>query len=174
MDMNEIARESPSEAAQDEILATILKKIGGSGEHANSGASVGTGATSTGGGGASGSANPLGDIFSSVLSNPELLSKLPTIISSVKPIIEMLGKGFSTGTAATPPTDTSVGTVAASAEETASATMAKGKDFPVSAKSSDSRTALLCAMKPYLSDDRRNAVDYIVKLSRLGEILKTL
>ena len=48
------------------------------------------------------------------------------------------------------------------------------KDIPVSSKGTDSRTALLCAMKPYLSEDRRNAVDYIVKLSRLGEILKTL
>ena len=38
----------------------------------------------------------------------------------------------------------------------------------------DRRAALLCAMKPYLSHDRQQAIDYILKLSRLGDLLKTL
>jgi hypothetical protein len=52
------------------------------------------------------------------------------------------------------------------------------KDVPASlvkhSPSADSRTALLCAMKPYLSRDRQNAIDYIVKIGKLGDILKTL
>ena len=39
---------------------------------------------------------------------------------------------------------------------------------------SDSRTALLCAIKPYLGSERQTAIDYIIKLGRLSEILKTL
>ena len=36
------------------------------------------------------------------------------------------------------------------------------------------RTELLRAMKPYLSRDRQEAIDYIIKLGRLGDILKSL
>ena len=36
------------------------------------------------------------------------------------------------------------------------------------------KEALLCAVKPYLSDGRREAVDYIIKLSRIAEILKKM
>lgn len=173
MEQNENARAMPNEAAQDEILASILQRLGGSGSA--SATTGGTGdAVASFGSGNSGGTNPLGDVFSSLLSNPELIAKLPVIISSVKPIIEMLGKGFSSGGA----TDAGGGTVAPSTASTASpdasVSAAALKDTSVHGRGSDSRTALLCAMKPYLSDDRRNAVDYIVKLSRLGEILKTL
>ena len=175
MEQNENARTMPSESVQDEILASILQKIGSSGGvSSNAGAAVEVGASS-GGAGNSGGTNPLGDIFSSLLSNPDLIAKLPVIISSVKPIIEMLGRGITSGAAAGASADSSGGAVAASATS-ANATVSAGvlKDSPVHSRGADSRTALLCAMKPYLSDERRNAVDYIVKLSRLGEILKTL
>lgn len=153
MEQNENARERPGEAAQDEILASILQKIGGT----QNGGFVGT-ATAV----SSGGANPIGDIFSSVLSNPELIAKLPSIISSIKPMLEMLSMGNSPS-----PSALSADTVGAS-------TTVTKKERHSSDVGSDRRTALLCAMKPYLSEDRRNAVDYIVKLSRLGEILKTL
>ena len=38
----------------------------------------------------------------------------------------------------------------------------------------DQRFALLIAIKPYLGHDRQNAIDYILKLSHLGSILKNL
>ena len=150
MEQNENARERPSEADQDEMLASILKRIGEA-----QGGSVG--AASVG----SGDGHPLGNIFSSVLSNPELIARLPSIISTLKPMIEMLSKG---GAASAP--SLSTGAVGANATPK--------KEGRSSDLGSDSRTALLCAMKPYLSEDRKNAVDYIIKLSRLGEILKTL
>jgi hypothetical protein len=164
MDHNEGARAMPSESAQDEILASILQKLGGT----QGGVNTGTAANSFSGGMGTGGANPIGDIFSSVLSNPELIAKLPVIISSVKPIIEILGKGGAPSSSASESGAVAVGSSASSGAA------ASVKDIHVSAKGTDSRTALLCAMKPYLSEDRRNAVDYIVKLSRLGEILKTL
>ena len=158
---------------QDEILASILQRLGGSDSSStNAGAAVEVGASS--GGATSVGSNPLGDVFSSLLSNPELIAKLPVIISSVKPIIEMLGKGFSLGAVSTS-ADASGGAVATPVASTdATVSTSALNDTSVHGRGSDSRTVLLCAMKPYLSDDRRNAVDYIVKLSRLGEILKTL
>ena len=100
MEQNENARAMPSESMQDEILASILQRLGGSDSSStNAGAAVEVGASS--GGATSVGSNPLGDVFSSLLSNPELIAKLPVIISSVKPIIEMLGKGFSPGAAST-------------------------------------------------------------------------
>ena len=36
------------------------------------------------------------------------------------------------------------------------------------------RDALLCALKPYLSEDRRQMVDRIMKLGQIGDILKII
>lgn len=99
------------------------------------------------------------DILSALLSNPEMIAKLPSLISSVKPMIDMLALG-------SPPIAAPVG-----------AQTDSGKETGVTAKKSppdDRRAALLCAMKPYLSHDRQQAIDYILKLSRLGSLLKTL
>ena len=38
----------------------------------------------------------------------------------------------------------------------------------------DKRTALLVALKPYLSPRRCEAVDYMIRLSKLGDLLKTI
>ncbi len=42
------------------------------------------------------------------------------------------------------------------------------------AQPSDKRACLLSAIKPYLSPARCEAIDYIIKFSKLSEILKTL
>ena len=110
--------------------------------------------------------NPTQDVFSSLLSNPELLSKLPNIIATVKPIMEMLGAASAASTpASAPPISHSL--------------QNSGNSLALSSKSQESRgddhrTALLCALKPYLGADRRQAIDYIIKLDRLGDVLKTL
>jgi hypothetical protein len=36
------------------------------------------------------------------------------------------------------------------------------------------RDALLCALKPYLNEDRRRMVDQIMKLGQIGDILKII
>ncbi|MBQ8849699.1 MAG: hypothetical protein IJ011_05145 [Clostridia bacterium] len=36
------------------------------------------------------------------------------------------------------------------------------------------REALLCALKPYLSQGRREAVDYIIRISQISDILKNI
>ena len=78
---------------------------------------------------ASSEASPLG----ALASNPELLSKLPELISVMGPL---LGGG----------SDKSGHT--------------------------DKRLALLCALKPYLSSKRCETIDYITKVSKLGDTLK--
>ena len=102
--------------------------------------------------------NPIGDLVSTALSNPELLAKLPMMISAAKPIIEAFSqKGKENDTPSAPAISQDI-----------------CKSESISKSGYDKRAALLCAMKPYLSVDRQNAIDYIVKLSRLGDILKTL
>ena len=145
-----------SEAKQDEILSSILGKISPPAQAPQEAIpSPGTGG---------------GDLLSSLLSNPELISKLPAILSGVKPILDILK---STGAAPQGIPSPAVPTSAAITPNTETK-----KDTPASlvhrSHASDSRTALLCAMKPYLSRDRQNAIDYIVKIGRLGDILKTL
>ena len=157
MVQNEVNSNERKDSAQDEMLATILSRLGGGSQ---GGAPPTTqGASSEPTAGASGSA----DILSSLLSNPELIAKLPTIIASIKPIIEILGKsGIGSNEAVS---------VASLPQKSEAVTVQAAK---TDRGNPDSRTALLCAMKPYLGEDRRQAIDYIVKLGRLGEILKTL
>lgn len=157
-----------NEAAQNEMLNELLGRIARSGL-------VGDTSTNT----TAPSSSPLqspsansgappaqSDVFSSLLSNPELLSKLPTIISTVKPLLEGLG---------TQPSSTPAGSTQSSPHN--SGQIPTSLSVPTSRErhntDADARAALLCAMKPYLSPERQSAIDYILKLSRLGDILKT-
>ena len=47
-------------------------------------------------------------------------------------------------------------------------------EFSKSSPQNDNRTCLLRALKPYLSSGRSEAVEYIIKISRLSDILKNL
>lgn len=143
----ENSQRTSSEASQDEILSEILKKFtfsGGSPPESTASAE----STQSG----------TGDILSAFLSNPDLIAKLPGIVATVRPIIEMLGKTAAASPASTQPPP-------------AAQTLAVGADRQ---HGSDSRTALLCAIKPYLGPERQTAIDYVIKLGRLSEILKTL
>lgn len=96
------------------------------------------------------------DGIGAVLSNPELLAKLPQVMAMLRPMME--------GAAAQQP----------------SPPAPEGAGAPVSAKESatrpptDNRTALLLALKPFLSEDRRNAVDAMLRISALGDVLRRL
>ncbi len=94
--------------------------------------------------------------LSSILSNPELISKLPELLSIISPMVSSLS-----GTA----------------RNAASPASAK-PNAPLAAlpqnREAQNRSALLCALKPYLKRERQDAIDYMIKLSRLGDILKTL
>jgi len=106
--------------------------------------------------------NKQSDIISSLLSNPELIAKLPTLISTVKPLIELIASSDNSIAKAQP-------TISSLPETPQNST-----NKPEIPNHNDQRFALLIAIKPYLGHDRQNAIDYILKLSHLGSILKNL
>lgn len=108
-----------------------------------------------------------GDVLSSLLSNPELLSKLPQIIAMARPLLDMLSKGSS------PQIQASIQGDPANTDKSSTETVAAGK-FGSGGDRQDSRISLLCAMKPYLKRERCEAIDKMLGLVRLGDILKTL
>ena len=144
---------SPPQIKGSDYLADIIKGIG-----------AGASETSPSLDGAR--PTPPSDLFSSLLSSPELLAKLPSIISTVKPLMEMLGASSNQGPSA--PQAIQATAKPGGADSLGQGT--KGGDRGGNAQ----RSALLCALKPYLSSDRRRAIDYIIKLDRLGDVLKTL
>ena len=75
-------------------------------------------------------------MLGAMLSNPELISKLPSLMQAVKSLSEPMPKG-------TP-------------------------------HRPQSPEALLCALRPYLGERRRQAVDTMIRVSRLSTALRSL
>ena len=76
----------------------------------------------------------------SILSDPDVMAKLPEVISVLRPMMNGTQK----------------------------------EEKKEHARANDRRTALLCALKPYLSPKRCEAIDYITKISKLGDVMKNL
>lgn len=102
------------------------------------------------------------DGLGAVLSNPELMAKLPQIMAMLRPMMEQQ-------TAAPPSQSGNEGAAA-----TGEATPASASPIAPLKKTTDNRSALLLALKPFLSEDRRNAVDAMLRLSTLGDVLRRL
>lgn len=102
----------------------------------------------------------------SVLSNPELMAKLPSMIAMLRPMMEGNEEKKGEDTPVQAPAD-SVG---------------DGGAIPASVPTSSHpqssqehcRKELLLALKPFLSKERCDAVDMILRLSALGALLKKL
>ncbi len=77
----------------------------------------------------------------SLLSNPGIMEKLPSVMATIAPI---LGGDK------------------------------KKEEDRHHGRPCDRRIALLCALKPYLSPRRCEAIDYIIKLDRIGSLLGNL
>lgn len=97
------------------------------------------------------------DGLGAVLSNPELMAKLPQIMAMLRPMMEQQ-------TVAPPPQSGNEG----------AETPATASPIAPLKKTTDNRSALLLALKPFLSEDRRNAVDAMLRLSTLGDVLRRL
>ena len=89
------------------------------------------------------------DGLSALLSDPALSQKLPQIIALLKPMLSQP----SSPTVAPP-----------QATETSSLTPSHSLD----------RDRLLLSLKPFLSDGRKNAIDSMIRISKLGEVLKQI
>ena len=84
------------------------------------------------------------DGLASVLGNPELMAKLPQIMSALGPMLS----------------STAVNT---------------GKSSPPRERSAeDCRNDLLLALKPFLSPERCQAIDTLLRISKLGTVLRRI
>lgn len=79
----------------------------------------------------------------SLLSDPAIMEKLPSVMATIAPILN--GGGDK-----------------------------KQDEKKDHGRPCDRRIALLCALKPYLSPRRCEAIDYIIKLDRIGSLLSNL
>ena len=117
--------------------------------------------------------------FSSLLQNPDIAAKLPRIMEALKPVMEEMRAeqgGKPSAEASTAASADSSDSAPASANPLAALSVVGGgggggggggKQRTSSAR----RCALLKALEPYLSDNRREAMEYIIKVSSLIDIL---
>lgn len=131
------------------------------------------------GGGAEGMMSGLG----SVLSDPQMMAKLPDVIAMLKPMMGALSGGEGGAGATEVPVSASPA-VSVSAAETREPAAAREEaptrqaSVPVPSSGGgakgchDRRVALLCAIRPYLSPRRREAIDYILRMDRMGKLFR--
>ncbi len=83
-----------------------------------------------------------GNPLASLLANPAVLSALPALMENLTPLFSGMGHGVGGAPAATRP------------------------------HSIDRHTALLCAIKPYLSPHRRDTAETVIRLCRVWDALE--
>ncbi|MGN1473572.1 MAG: hypothetical protein ACI4WZ_05810 [Eubacteriales bacterium] len=102
-------------------------------------------------------APPSSDPFTAMLGNPEFLRKLPEMLSAVGPLLANLG--------ASP-----AGTFSQPSQASPQLPEFAGHSSPFNRREQDRRKALLLALKPYLSPERAETVDQIIRLTELIEL----
>ncbi len=121
-----------------------------------------------------------------LLQDKELLSRLSSIAAELKNKAAEAPLAVSAEVTDTPPEGSSPPSadplasalsspalMAKLPEVVAALSAAKGGEGAKKA-SPDKRTALLLALRPYLSESRREAIDYITRIGKLGDMLKNL
>ena len=126
-------------------------------------------------------ATPEKDPFSSaidgILSNPEMLSMISSMADKLKnasgdqaavstPVAEE-----PTATESTPASTEGVGGMS---DMLGALAPLLSSELSRPSPADDKRACLLRALKPYLSEGRSEAIEYIIKFSRLSELLKRL
>lgn len=113
-----------------------------------------------------------------LLQNPEIAAKLPRIMEALAPVMaEMKAEKAAAAAAETAQAPQSAAEPAETAEaaQAAGASAAAPTVQPVAAgakaTAASRRTALLRALAPYLSAERQNALDTVMKVSALLDLL---
>lgn len=105
-----------------------------------------------------------GALLGGLLSNPALLSAIPTLLENLSPLLS--GHGTSQGgtpQSGTPQSGTSQGGTSQGGTPQGGT---PSRHYPV-----DRHTALICAVKPYLGSERQAAADTILRLCRIWDAL---
>ncbi len=102
--------------------------------------------------------------LSSLLQNPEVMAKLPRIMEALGPVISEMKAENAGG-------ETAASTVKTDAEPQKEQPVLSFLPSPKKDSPSARRRALLMALAPYLSDNRREAMDYMGKVLSLIDIL---
>lgn len=113
--------------------------------------------------------------IASLLQNPEIAAKLPRIMEALAPVMaEMKAEKADGAPAQAAETDGASGAADAASVSAADAADALQKALPAMGKahpSASRRMALLRALAPYLSADRQSALDTVIKVSTLIDLL---
>ena len=113
--------------------------------------------------------------IASLLQNPEIAAKLPRIMEALAPVMAEMKAEKADGTPAqAAETDGTSGAADAASVSAADAADALQKALPAMGKphpSASRRMALLRALAPYLSADRQSALDTVIKVSTLIDLL---
>lgn len=114
----------------------------------------------------------LGGGFASLLQNPEIAAKLPRIMEALAPVMAEMKAEKSDSENATEKSDAEAATASAAAgTPDAAALMSMLGGIGKKNEGSSRRCTLLRALEPYLSDNRKEAMEYILKVSSLIDIL---
>ena len=106
--------------------------------------------------------------FAALLQNPQITEKLPQILEALSPIMAEMQNGKSEEA----PTEVQAVEEAPPKNATPDALLAKLLSGSVKPReSSANRLALLHALTPFLSDNRKEAMEYICKVSSLLDLL---
>ena len=120
---------------------------------------------------------PLGDVINTLLQNPAVLSAIsslrqnpkgtetPTAVAEEAPLPKVEAPPMETSGAVEDKIPEIVNTIAP---------LLSASRKSSSAPHSDRRSALLCALKPYLCRERCDAIDTMLKIGSLTELLKNL
>lgn len=123
----------------------------------------------------------LSQMLEHVLANPEIIKTVASALSSSTPTAEgnvnAVANDVAASTDAADVKKISTDEISDKLPQIMSMLrpmMSEGAKSGSSFGASSNKEALLCAVKPYLSGGRREAIDYIIKLSHLSEILKKM
>ena len=121
----------------------------------------------------------LSEAIEKLMANPEIISMVASAIGnsphtaqSEDPQSEENSKEESAAVMAAP-SSPDLGNILSTLSPLISGFGKKGNNNPHdNSDSIRNREALLCALRPYISQGRREAIDYILQLSRISELLK--
>lgn len=114
------------------------------------------------------SAPPPGSIMSGLLAHPEILTALPTLLQTLGPLLRPRPSDQTAASEGAEDGQTDGSAVPASALPAPRPAPPKGRRPP------NRHVALLCALKPYLSRERSQAVDMLVQVCRLLDAVQDM